>query len=157
MALPEAERCKGFLVLEKFNFRPPVDHLAYAFKAYELSGGHSQGEAAARYLALVDENVSVLNDFFMLMTSNFQMTSAATLWGDLAYQIGGGPENSGQDWYDRIQAEAANDRSGEFITMINEGLFSYICYDNNPQEGNWAEESGDASVDFFIIILSYII
>lgn len=71
MALPEAQRCKGFLIAEKFNFRIPSDHLSYAFKAYELSGGIGRGEASARYLAGIDPSVSALNDFFMLMTSNW--------------------------------------------------------------------------------------
>ena len=71
MDLPEAERCKGFLILEKFNWKPPQDNLSFGFLAYMLTDGNGRGERSARYLADFPENDSIIDDFFMLMTSNF--------------------------------------------------------------------------------------
>lgn len=55
MGLEEADRCKGFLILEKFNFKPPRDPLDFGFLAYMLSEGRGKGAAAARYFAAMPE------------------------------------------------------------------------------------------------------
>lgn len=96
----------GYLILEKFNWRVPVDNISYGFKAYELAEGTQRGEDSARFLMNIDDSNggNAIWEFFMLMTNYWYFTSVDTFWADLAYQIGGGAGGTGQEWYDRIQA-----------------------------------------------------
>ena len=85
MGLDENQRCKGYLSLARFGWKPPTDAFNFALLAYKESEGTARGEKSARYLLNDAEAANLVDEFFMLMVSRFQFTSAATYWGDFAY------------------------------------------------------------------------